>query len=57
MKTKSQIVLMTMIDRALYHLDMLLWVRMQPWDDRFIPVIKDAQTFRDELMMKKGKKK
>ena len=36
---------------ALYHLDLILWVQQQPWDDRFIPVIEDARTFRDTLMM------
>lgn len=35
--------------QALYHIDMVLWVQQQPWDDRFIPVIEDARTFRDAL--------
>ena len=47
-KTKSQL-----RDSALYHLDIILWVQQQPWDDRFIPVIEDARTFCDELVMEK----
>ena len=40
-KTKSQL--------ALYHLDMLLWVQQQKWNDKFIPVITKAREFRDTL--------
>ena len=36
---------------ALYHLDLILWVQQQPWDDKFIPAIEDARDFRDKLMM------
>ena len=38
---------------SLYHLDMLLWVVRQPWDDRFVAVIDDAQAYRDILMFER----
>lgn len=35
--------------QALYHLDMVLWVREQPWHPAFKVVLENARDFRDAL--------